>query len=275
MANSKGAILSKNRERVEAIEYFLRSTSHPIGVKFYKKGADIPKGIKCLDYPVTVCQATTMARLGKRDSEPIMLKKDNICCAFAIGIVGFEDWPDDIKNGERDVRIHFDTKEGFKKAFQKLPTMPPASIEAIVVGPLYNFHIEPDMILLALMPGQVNRFTDGYVWNEGGYITINFSGMAGVCSNTIVKTLKEKTVSLSFPCFGGRRVGLYQDHELLGGIHTEFFDTWIDGLRKTEATGHTFPNTFALPINTPGLPHYKIIKWPDKIVPAKSTAVEE
>jgi uncharacterized protein (DUF169 family) len=74
--------------------------------------------------------------------------------------------------------------------------------------------------------------------------------MCGVCSNIIVKNFIEETVALRFPCIGGRRLGLYQDHELLGGIHIKFFDTWIDGLYKIESAGCTFPNTFILPINT-------------------------
>jgi len=57
--------------------------------------------------------------------------------------------------------IHFAAKEGFRKAFNDLAVMPPGSVEAIVMGPLFNFSMESDVILLALMPGQVNRFTDG------------------------------------------------------------------------------------------------------------------
>ncbi|MBA7548115.1 hypothetical protein ES705_40561 [subsurface metagenome] len=249
MIKEEEKILKKNRKRVEEIEYFMRPTSHPIGIKFYRKGSEEPKSIRPLEYPVTICQATTMARVGKRDSEPIMLKKENICCAFSRAVAGFNDWPEDISNGGRSVGIHFAAKEGFRKAFNDLAVMPPGSVEAIVMGPLFNFSMEPDVILLALMPGQVNRFTDGYVWNKGGYIAINFSGMCGVCANTIVKTIIEETCALSFPCIGGRRLGLYQDHELLGGIHVKFFDTWIDGLHNTEAKGYTFPNTFTLPIN--------------------------
>jgi uncharacterized protein (DUF169 family) len=228
-----------------------------------------------LEYPVTVCQATTIARVAKQSLEPFMITRENVCCAFARAVVGLTGWPEDIRKGERDIGIHFATEEGFKRAFNDLPCMPPESIDAIIMGPLWSFYLEPDIVLFALMPGQVNRFTDGYVWHKGGYISINFSGMCGVCSNAIVRTIKQNEAVLSFPCFGGRRVGFYQDHELIAGIHIDFFDTWVDGLRKTEATGHSYPNTFSLPINTPGLPHYKIIEWPNKIVPAKSTAVEK
>ncbi len=264
-------IIEKNREWLNDIEYFIRPNSHVIGIKIIKKGEIIPD-IKRIEYPLTICQFTTLCRTAKRTEEPFIVKKDDICCSFAHTVMGF-DKSEDITSGERDVGIHFETYDGFKKAYDDLPKLEENTIECIIGGPLYSFNYKPDIILFSITPGQTNRFTDGYVWSQGGYLEIKFSGMCGICSNTIIKAYNEKSAILGFPCFGGRRAGIYQDNELAAAIHVDFLDTWLEGLEKTEATGHTFPNTFDLNKNTEGLPHYKIINWPDEIVPAMSTAV--
>ena len=87
-------ILQNNQKRVKEIEYFIRPTSHPISVRFFEKGEEKPENIKRLDYSVTICQATTLARVGRKNAKPFLITKENVCCSFARAVVGFTGWRD-------------------------------------------------------------------------------------------------------------------------------------------------------------------------------------
>lgn len=269
----KNDILEKNRKWANEINRHLRLTSHPIGLKFFKEG-ECPKEAERLSKPYTLCQYTTILRTAKVNTPPQYITKDECCCGFAWHILGYYDGKD-IASGERDVMIHYETYEGFRRAYESLARLDEGEIEGIAGGALEALQFEPDIIFFAVTPGQVNRFVDGYVWSHGGYLDIKFSGMCGICSNTMVKAYKEKDVVLGFPCFGGRRVGMYQDNEIAAAIHVNKLDDWLLSLDKTEVTGHSFPIAFDLNSETEGVPHFRIVEWPHKIEPAPSTEVVE
>ena len=266
--------LVRNRKLLERLEYHIRPTSHVIGIKLLKGEDPEAMGLDHIPDPMSVCQFTTFMRTTARDTKPVYMLQKDICCAYAQHVFGMI-VEKGLKSGLRDVQIHFGTEEGFRKAYDSLTILEEHSVTGMVAGPLYSFDLEPDLILFALMPGQINRFGDGYLWSKGGCLTVKFSGMCGICSNTIAKAYAEKDAVLGLPCFGGRRVGLYQDHEVAAAIHMDVLEDWLDGLDKTEATGHHFPIAFDLNRNTVGAPHYKIVHWPDVIIPAPSTALEE
>ena len=72
---------------------------------------------------------------------------------------------------------------------------------------------------------------------------------------------------MNFPCHGGRRMGLFLDNELWVALHNDFFDQWVLGMEKSYASGHAYPTGHYLTPNPSLPPHFKILEWPDKIVP--------
>jgi uncharacterized protein (DUF169 family) len=162
--------------------------------------------------------------------------------------------------------VHFDSAEAARRSQEGLPRLEPFTVQAILVGPLQDLTVEPDVIGFAIIPGMSNKIFDGTMWNTGTPKQIPYYNICGICGTGVAQAYKNRDLFIVFPCHGGRRIGLFTDTELFTALNTDFFDEWILGMEKSFATGHSFPVGHMLRPNPPLPPHYKILEWPDKIV---------
>ena len=117
--------------------------------------------------------------------------------------------------GEHVEQIHFETKELAKSTMDTLPSVPAYSMDAISVGALEDFKVEPDVIFAAVYPGMVNRIMDASLWY--------------------------KVSVVAFPCMGSRRWGGMTDMDLALAVNIKQYDRFIKGLENTWLTGHSYP----------------------------------
>lgn len=265
--------LKENVEKARKIESHLRLPTLPVGVKFFKESDSIPD-IEYYDpdFGGTFCQFVTYSRSER--CEPLrknyLIKKDSITCPFAPGILGFEEWTGHLASGEHMEGVHFESAEAAKRAQASVPRIEGYyDVQAIMVGPLMDFMITPDVITFAAIPGMTNKIFDGQMWNSGNPKQITYYNMAGICAGGAVRAYRSNDLFLSFPCHGGRRIGMFTDSELFIALDNSFFDEWILGMEKSYVSGHAFPVGHMLRPNPPHPPHYKILEWPDKVVPLK------
>lgn len=267
----------ENIDRALKIEKHLRLHTLPVGIKFYKKGEAVPDGLgESPDFGGTFCQFISMSR-GERCAirKNFMVKREDISCPFAPGVIGFEEWTGFIKTGEHMGGVHFEDKEAATRSQEGLPKVEPFSMEAILVGPLMDLETEPDVIAFAMQPGMCNKILDGAMWNEGEPYQVTYYNMCGVCGSGVAKAYNDKKLSISFPCHGARRIGFFANAEMFAALHTDFFDEWILGMEKSFASGHSFPIGHMLMKNPKLPPHYKIVDWPDKVMLLGDWEIEE
>ena len=261
--------LEKNIENARKIESHLRLSTLPVGVKFYGIEDEIPEnvGIKP-DFKGTFCQFVTLARSERcLIRKNYLIERDNLTCPFAPGVLGFEEWKGYVATGEHMGGVHFDNAEAAMLAQKGIPKVEPYSIKAILIGPLYDLTVEPDIIMFAIVPGMSNKVLDGQMWNSGIPKQVTYFNMAGICATGAAQAYINNDLFIAFPCHGGRRMGLFLDDELLVTLNNKFFDEWILGMEKSYASGHSFPVGHYVRPNPPLPPHYKIIEWPDEVMP--------
>jgi uncharacterized protein (DUF169 family) len=162
--------------------------------------------------------------------------------------------------------VHFETEEAAKRAQAALPRIKTNSIKAIMLGPLFDMPVKPDIIMFAVTPGMTNRVLEGQMWHKGEPKSSTYYNMCGGCSPAAL-AYNNKDLFLEFPCTGARRMGLFGDNELVVSINIDYVDEWLLGLEKAYVTGHSYPIAPMVRFNPPPSPHYKILEWPDKIIP--------
>ncbi|MCF8049688.1 MAG: DUF169 domain-containing protein [Desulfobacterales bacterium] len=265
MDDQSKAIKARNTEIAEEIEKYVRIETHPVGVKFYKNEQEIPD--EEIIPNLTFCELTTIAR---RYPEKKMYKmtKRSVICPHAIATLGFGDWGPYNLSGEFDKGVHFASLEGAKKALDHVPRIKPGTYEGVIVSALKNMEVEPDLYFMAVSGAQALRSVEAFIFNTGGGFDMGMCGICGVCGYTIAHTMIKKTASLGIPCYGAHRIGGVTDNELTFAVHREQIDNFLDGLAKTFATGHSIPVPYSYIQSKFLPPHYKIVEWPDKIIPA-------
>ena len=259
----------ENVLRARQIEAHLRLPTLPVGVKVYKKGGKIPSDLGVRpDYTGTFCQFISSARFERcQIRKNYLLERSALSCPFAPGVLGFEEWTGHIATGEHMGGVHFENAEASRRSQEGLPKIKPFTVEAILVGPLQDLAVEPDVISFAIVPGMSNKVLDGQMWKTGKPKEIVYYNMCGVCGTGVAQAYNEKNLFLAFPCHGARRIGLFTDSEIFVALNAGFFDEWISGMEKSFVSGHSFPVGHYLRPNPPLPPHFKILKWPDQIVP--------
>jgi uncharacterized protein (DUF169 family) len=260
--------LPRNVERAVKIDKHLRIPTLPVGLKFFKKDETVPNGLgKESDWVGTFCQFLSQARFDRCSiRKNYIVRRKDIVCPYAPGVVGFEEWSTDVSTGEHMGGVHFENAEAARRAQTAVPKIEPFSISALLVGPLMDLAIDPDVIAIAFQPGMSNKILDGAMWNSGEPYTIKYYNMCGTCS-AVAQAYNEKKLIMGLPDHGTRRMALFGDTELFAALHLSFFDEWILGMEKSFVTGHSFPVGYMLQKPPACVPHFKIVEWPDKVVP--------
>lgn len=260
--------LPRNIERAEKIDRHLRIPTLPVGLKFFKKNETVPEGLgKESDWNGTFCQFLSQARFERCTiRQNYIVRRKHVVCPYAPGVVGFEAWSEDINAGEHMGGVHFETAEAARRSQTAVPKIEPFTISALLIGPLMDFAVDPDIIAIAFQPGMSNKVFDGAMWQSGEPFTVKYYNMCGTCG-AVAQAYNERRMFMGFPDHGTRRMALFGDSELFAAIHLDFFDEWIVGMEKSFATGHSFPVGYMLSKPPASVPHFKIIKWPDEVVP--------
>lgn len=256
----------KNIWRNGQIEQYIRTLTMPVGIKILKKdeNLDVSKYTKLPD-KYNFCQFLSLARYDQCHKDVYYVEEEDIICGLAKVTMGFDDWPEHFTDGRQFFNVHHKNIEDSKESVTSIPCIKKGSVAGFIIGPLDQMDVEPDVIFFCIIPGQLNRVSEGYQWFNSGGLNVRFSGICGICGWAIAKAYVDKTLAVGIPCQGARRFGAYQDIELSIGISVEIFDSFVDGLEKTHVTGHSYPIGLGIYPNPPHAPHYRIIEWPDKI----------
>ena len=240
-------IRKANLARARIIERHLRPPTMPVGVKFWKEGDTIPAnaGVKWHSKQ-TYCQFLSIVRNnGADDREVLLIEKDDLTCQFAWSILGYEDMPPSVAEGNGG--IHFYDAELCRSAMATIPKIP-FRVKAITIGALMDLPLVPDVIVMALTPGRTNKVMDGAMWYKGGRFNVQYGNGCGPCGNATAEPMtSEQVATIAFMCHGARRWGGFEDGELACGVRIDKFEAWVAGMEATWLTGHSYPIAHQLP----------------------------
>lgn len=149
----------ENIERARKIESHLRIPTLPVGIKIYKNEDAIPEGLgEKPDVAGTFCQFISYSRFERcQIRKNYLITRGVITCPFSPGILGYEEWTGHIATGEHMGGVHFENAEAARRSQEDVPKIEPFTVKAILVGPLQDLSVEPDVIAFAICPGMSNK----------------------------------------------------------------------------------------------------------------------
>ncbi len=245
-----GLVLVNLKELYELIIKELRLRSDPVGVKLFKELSSVPPNVSRVPDRATICQLSTLARL---HSLTYYATADDIACKRGATSLGLIQLPEDVIVNE-DAYAHTVDVDTARKLYTSIPMLPP-DYKAVLMGPLNELSVDPDVVLIAGNPAQMLKVVEGWVWFSGEPATLAATGVHGICGYGIANTLKTSKLVLTLPCSGARRVGLYIDDEMVAIVPFNLIDKWVDGLICTHETGHPYPIPPRIVWNPPPPPH--------------------
>ncbi len=108
--------------------------------------------------------------------------------------------------------------------------------------------ITPDLVVIYVNFAQAMRFTQAFLYEQGGEFVMKTSGDAGVCSRAVAQVALTGEPTIEIPCMGDRRFALAQDHELMVGIPFDWLERTAKGLSATHKAGIRYPIPFQIPV---------------------------
>ena len=240
-------IVKANRARARKIERHLKLPTLPVGVRFWREGETIPDNAGTPPRrKYTYCQILSMIRFNAEEDRDItLIKQDDLTCHLAMGVLGYEDMPPNVTEGNSG--IHFYDRDLCISAMATIPKIP-FRVKAITIGALENLPIVPDVIVMGVTPGRTNKVMDGAMWYKGGSFAVRYGNGCGACGNATAEPMtSDQVATLAFMCHGARRWGGFEDNELGCGVRIDKFDVWVAGMEATWLTGHSYPPAHQLP----------------------------
>jgi uncharacterized protein (DUF169 family) len=215
----------------------LRPRTYPVGVKFYEDESDVPETAKAPGAKMSFCQIVGMAR--ESDELVFLANKNNIICAFAKANLGFEQLPKNMARRFAPVRTA--TEEAFQNIVDTAIKMEYGRFQAAVVASLETNAIEPDIILIFVDGLQMSRLMYAITYWEGKRLSINTASECGTCGEGLATAYVNDEPTISFPCYGTRRLALAYDNELILCFPTKYAENITEGLRRTQMGGFRYP----------------------------------
>jgi len=252
----------------------LKLKCYPVAVKLFSKLEDVPKEARKPRDKITVCQFVSLA---KNYGWILSGTAENIVCAYGASNLGLATLPEDMKSGERAVKVYAEDIETTRKIAEKVPKIETGKFSAFMVSPLEKSPTDPDVILVPGNSAQMMRLILGITWKKefDGRLYFSSAAHCGVCGDGIAAVYTLNKPHLGIPCYGARSFALFQDDELVMGIPAGVVEAVLEGLRKTHEVYMGYPITPTnLPLTPPAAWLYPVMfekppeNWKERLLKA-------
>jgi len=215
------------RVTAEKMKQILELPHSPTAVRLIKPGEEIPKNIKTPDKRSRHCQLLMLARHG----DTLLLTPDQLACPAAAAAFGFAPLPEMISSGKM---LHtlglYESPEAAAETMRTMPRLKPNSISALVVGPLDEFPLEPDVVVVEGLPEQVMWLCLARTFKAGGRLSFSTSIFQCCCVDSTVVPYLTGEINASPGCYGCRDSTDTPREDMFIGIPAPLLEMIVEGL---------------------------------------------
>jgi uncharacterized protein (DUF169 family) len=226
------------------LEALLRLKTFPVAIKLLEDPEELARS-KWVRRPknLTLCQLINIVRtfdwtVGvSADDLPVE-------CASIVGLVDFNDLPEELRNGTFRSLVWCKTREDGRKFEEAIPRIPSGKYKAIMLAPLVYDPFDPDIVLIYANPAQMILIVNALQFE--GYERLQFFCVGeSSCSDAIAQCYLSGKPSLTIPCYGERRFGHAQDDELVMGLSPKDVEKAERNLEELYKRGICYPISYA------------------------------
>lgn len=246
----------------EKLRNMLRLRTLPVAAKFLSDPAAFPEKTRqpsiALKKRITICQGVTMARMY---GWTVGLTKADLICVPAMIMFGFtsaEDQPATLARLFCDVGFA-PAPEMARKETATMHHVANNAYPAILLQPLSQARLEPDVVLLYGNPAQIMRLAQGYAYATGARVAGNFGGKVE-CDEYLLAPLQTGAARIAVPGMGDRIFSMTQDDEMVFALPGAMLASLVAGLQEAgKQIGARYPVPFYQNFQPEFPKHYQIL----------------
>jgi len=217
--------------QVDKLYCALNMSRNLVGVKFIFSEEEFDNiGTEPMKGKASYCQMVKLAAMGRH----IKSCRDNFTCGGGVRAIGLEEPDNSVISGQ----LYYNTLKlynrlGTAKAVQKYVTFIEHRIYGVLLKPLQDCDIEPDIVIIILNPYQAMRVIQGYAYHYRAPKNIRMTGNQAICSECTAVPYETNDLNISCLCSGTRMLAGWDVNEMSIGIPFNMFNNIVDGVIKT------------------------------------------
>jgi uncharacterized protein (DUF169 family) len=210
----------------QKIKQILGLDSPPLAIKIVKIDEPLPN-IRSSPQKSRYCQLLMHARKG----QILMLTAEDLACPAAKAALGFAPLPEKIASGEMLCSLGlYMTKEAAAKTMSMIPRIKLGEAKAVVAGPLKDFTLATDVIVVEGLPEQIMWLCLARNFKEGGRLNFNSSIFQCCCVDVTVVPYLTGEVNISPGCYGCREATDTPPEHMFMGIPAKLIPEIVESL---------------------------------------------
>ncbi|MEM3366011.1 MAG: DUF169 domain-containing protein [Candidatus Methanomethyliaceae archaeon] len=214
------------REIAKKLRDLLDLDKPPVAVKFLKPGESVPEGFQVPSKKVRFCQAVMEVTWGRA----LAVIPTELACGPGPGSFGAP-----VKERVLKGEVHhslglFEKPEAAIKCLGANTKMMPGAVSYVLVAPLELGLIDPDTVLLRVLPEQAMWICHTWAYREGKHLKIDLQTEASFCSGVTVSSYLKNELQIGLGCYGSRTSTDMDLKEMLIGIPGPLLGKVIDAL---------------------------------------------
>jgi uncharacterized protein (DUF169 family) len=192
----------------------------PVAVKIITSPEHIPEGVPEIGETIRHCQMLSLAREGK------VFYATNVKhqCGGGAWALGLRVKSATLKSGEHYYNLgKYESISSSRRTVDCVPNLPQETY-ATLCAPLEKATFAPSVVIIFAKPNAMLKLAQTLLYQLGGRIYPQFSGIQSVCSDTTAYVLLNGKPNFSLGCDGSRKFSGIADEEMVVGFPAEMIE---------------------------------------------------
>jgi uncharacterized protein (DUF169 family) len=233
MSNEPMKIPINYTESSDTLKKVLGLKGSPVAIKFASSKEEIPAGMEELDKTIRHCSMVNLARTEGKIFYATAGKHECNGGAWALGL---KEITPTLKSGEFYFKLgKFNSAAACKRTIDNVPHLGSGDTYATLYAPLEKTPFVPHVVMMVTTPRNMLKLAQSTLFNLGGRIYAEFSGIQSVCSDATAQTYLSGRPNFSLGCDGSRKFSGIEDGEMVMGMPAELLPELTAALRVVAA----------------------------------------
>ncbi|MCW4003866.1 MAG: DUF169 domain-containing protein [Candidatus Bathyarchaeota archaeon] len=216
----------ENQILSQKIEKILGLGSPPLAIKIIKTEDPLPN-IRLPTQNSRYCQFLMLARKG----QTLILNAEKLACPAAKAALGLGSLAEKISTGEMLCTLGlFANKEAAAKTMRMMPRIKEGTTKAVVAGPLRDFPMEPDVVIIESIPEHIMWIGLARNFKEGGRLNFNSSIFQAECVDVTTVPYITGEINMTPGCYGCRQATDTPPEHMFIGIPAKLLPEIVESL---------------------------------------------
>ncbi len=216
----------ENQILSQKIEKILGLGSPPLAIKIIKTEDPLPN-IRLPTQNSRYCQLLMLAKQG----QTLILNAEKMACPAAKAALGLGSLAEKISTGEMLCTLGlFANKEAAAKTMRMMPRIKEGTTKAVVAGPLRDFPMEPDVVIIESIPEHIMWLGLARNFKEGGRLNFNSSIFQAECVDVTTVPYITGEINMTPGCYGCRQATDTPPEHMFIGIPAKLLPEIVESL---------------------------------------------